>query len=356
MVAQSFLNPESFSGTRVLVTGHTGFKGTWLTRVLHYLGAHVMGISLPPEDGSLYGRIESSYIAEQEYFDISDYDQTKEFFIKTRPEIVFHLAAQSLVRRSYRDPMGTFRTNVIGTISVLQASISTPNVRGVVAATTDKVYRNVEKLTGYKEEDPLGGLDPYSASKSAAEMGITAWQNLAARNSGPQIVSVRSGNVIGGGDHSEDRLIPDLLRGFKQNRPVEIRNPNSLRPWQHVLDPLKGYLMLGNALLQGKRTSHAYNFGPSEDSKLTVAEMSDIACELWPQKATWLHCPSQDSLHESQLLWLSSTRANQHFGWKNLLDARQSIQWSIDWEIECDRATPTKVLDEQIQRYLNIPE
>jgi CDP-glucose 4,6-dehydratase len=356
MVAQSFLNPESFSGTRVLVTGHTGFKGTWLTRVLHYLGAHVMGLSLPPEDGSLYGRIESSYIAEQEYFDISDYDQTKEFFIKTRPEIVFHLAAQSLVRRSYRDPMGTFRTNVIGTINVLQASVSTPNVKGVIAATTDKVYRNVEKLTGYKEEDPLGGLDPYSASKSAAEMGITAWQNLAARNSGPQIVSVRSGNVIGGGDHSEDRLIPDLLRGFKQNRPVEIRNPNSLRPWQHVLDPLKGYLMLGNALLQGKRTSKTYNFGPSEDSKLTVAEMSDIACELWPQKATWLHCPSQDNLHESQLLWLSSTRANQHFGWKNLLDARQSIQWSIDWEIECDRSTPTKALDEQIQRYLNIPE
>ena len=129
MVAQSFLNPESFSGTRVLVTGHTGFKGTWLTRVLHYLGAHVMGLSLPPEDGSLYGRIESSYIAEQEYFDISDYDQTKEFFIKTRPEIVFHLAAQSLVRRSYRDPMGTFRTNVIGTINVLQASVSTPNER-----------------------------------------------------------------------------------------------------------------------------------------------------------------------------------------------------------------------------------
>jgi CDP-glucose 4,6-dehydratase len=343
-----------FSGVKVLVTGHTGFKGTWLIRTLHHLGAIVSGISLPPKADALYTKIETGFMQNQEYIDINCLEATEKFIAKTQPELVFHLAAQALVRESYRNPIETFQTNVMGTINVLQASLETPSVKGLIVSTTDKVYKNVEKLEGYKEDDSLGGIDPYSASKSAAEMGILAWQNLAKMSHELKIVSVRSGNVIGGGDYSEDRLLPDLIKGFRSNTEVQIRNPNSLRPWQHVLDPVMGYLSIGTKLLNSIPTSESYNFGPSDESKLKVSQMSDIACALWPSDATWTHCPPSDGFHESQLLWLSSERAKRELGWRNLLSARESIKWTIEWEIESEISTPLKALDQQIERYLKL--
>ena len=345
----SGFNLHDFSGVNVLITGHTGFKGAWLTRILNHAGARVIGIALPPEKASIYARTRGLNFESEKYIDIDNRKKVTKFITQSKPDLIIHMAAQPLVRRSYREPIETFMTNVMGTAHVLQAGIEIENLQGIVAVTTDKVYKNVEKTQGYFEDEPLGGTDPYSASKSASEMVIAAWQNIV--QASKTIVSARSGNVIGGGDHAEDRLIPDLIRGFRANKKVNIRNPQSLRPWQHVLDPLFGYLMIASKILKREELSPSYNFGPSEDSKLTVAQMSDLACEFWPGNSGWVHQPSNDALHESNLLWLSSERARKELGWANHLDARESIRWSIEWELEAEKSSPLKALDSQIDRY-----
>lgn len=350
LMSSNGFNLHEFTGARILITGHTGFKGAWLTRILNHAGANVIGVALPAESGSIYKRTPELEFEKEKFIDINNREKINTFIVKTSPDLIIHMAAQPLVRRSYREPIETFATNVMGTAHVLQAALETESVAGVVAVTTDKVYRNVEKTDGYSEDEPLGGTDPYSASKSASEMVVTAWQNLT-HSTKKVIVAARSGNVIGGGDHAEDRLIPDLIRGFKNNQQVIIRNPESLRPWQHVLDPLFGYLAVSCKILKGESTSSAYNFGPAEASKLTVGEMSDLACQFWPNNSGWIYRPAGDSLHESKLLWLSSNRARTELGWENLLDARESIKWSIEWELEAERTSPLDALDQQISRY-----
>ena len=342
---------QNFAGVQVLITGHTGFKGAWLSRILNHAGAEVIGVALPAESGSLFQRANGLYFAEKKLIDINNRRKITRFITKSNPDVIIHMAAQPLVRRSYREPIETFGTNVMGTAHVLQAALETERTLGVVAVTTDKVYKNVEKSEGYHEDEPLGGTDPYSASKSATEMVVTAWQNLASISGSKKIVAARSGNVIGGGDHAEDRLIPDLIRGFKKYEKVAIRNPQSLRPWQHVLDPLFGYLTIASKILKNEKLSGAYNFGPSDNSKLTVGQMSDLACQFWPNNPGWFHRPTKDSLHESTLLWLSSDRARQELGWKNLLDAQESIKWSIEWELQADKTSPIDALDRQITKY-----
>jgi CDP-glucose 4,6-dehydratase len=350
-VSRSGLDLQNFAGVRVLITGHTGFKGAWLSRILNHAGAEVIGVGLQAESGSLFQRATGLDFAEKKHIDINNRKKITRFITKSNPDIIIHLAAQPLVRHSYHEPVETFSTNVIGTAHVLQAALETKATLGVVAVTTDKVYKNVEKFEGYHEDEPLGGTDPYSASKSASEMVVTAWQNLGSISGSKKIVAARSGNVIGGGDHAKDRLIPDLIRGFKKNEKVAIRNPQSLRPWQYVLDPLFGYLAVASKILKSEKLSSAYNFGPSENSKLTVGQMSDIACQFWPNNPGWFHCPSGDSLHEATLLWLSSERARQELGWKNLLDAQESIKWSIEWELQAKRTSPIDALDGQILKY-----
>jgi CDP-glucose 4,6-dehydratase len=350
-MSKSGVNLQNFAGVRVLITGHTGFKGAWLSRILHHAGAQVIGVALPAESGSLYERTEKLDFVEKKHIDINNRKKINRFITKTKPDVIIHMAAQPLVRLSYREPIETFGTNVMGTVHVLQAALESDSALGVVAVTTDKVYKNVEKSDGYREDEPLGGTDPYSASKSASEMVVTAWQNLATISGSKKIVAARSGNVIGGGDHAEDRLIPDLIRGFKKNEKVAIRNPHSLRPWQHVLDPLFGYLAIASKILTNEKLSSAYNFGPSDNSKLTVGQMSDLACQFWPINPGWFHRPTKDSLHESTLLWLSSDRARQELGWKNLLDAQESIKWSIEWELQADKTSPLEALDQQITKY-----
>jgi len=345
------MQPNDFRGVKVLITGHTGFKGAWLSRILNTWGADVSGLSLKPERNSLYLRASGIEFKSSKYIDINDRKKTAKFIGKCNPDILIHMAAQPLVRRSYREPVETFGTNVMGTAHVLDASLMCSNLKGIVAITTDKVYRNIEKLDGYHEDEPLGGEDPYSASKSGSEMVVTAWRNLAEIKSGPKIVAARSGNVIGGGDHAADRLLPDLIRGFLADKQAEIRNPNSLRPWQHVLDPLFGYLSIASSLLGKKELSDAFNFGPDEKSKLKVSEMADFSCSYWPKNKGWKYAPSGEDMPESNLLWLSSERSQKELGWRNKLDAKEAIKWTIDWELMARDKGALAALDNQIERY-----
>lgn len=340
-----------YSGKRVLVTGHTGFKGTWLSQILLEAGADVYGISLRPERDSLYSLIPKLELKKSVYLNINNAKKLDKEINKIDPHLVFHLAAQPLVRKSYKDPIETFQTNVMGTANTLDSSLKGKSISGIVAITTDKVYRNSETLDGYREDDPLGGTDPYSASKSASEMVITAWQNISASKNGVPIVAARSGNVIGGGDRAEDRLIPDLIRSFRSGTKAQIRNPNSIRPWQHVLDPLSGYLIIGSKLLKNQATSKSYNFGPSLNSKLTVAQMADEACSNWPNNNGWEIQKQDDMYPESKLLLLSSQRANEELGWESKLSAKEAVRWTINWESSLDKKNASELIRLQIQEF-----
>jgi CDP-glucose 4,6-dehydratase len=335
----------------VLVTGHTGFKGTWLSQILIEAGADVYGISLRPERDSLYNLVPKLELKKSVYLNINNAKKLDKEINKIDPHLVFHLAAQPLVRKSYKDPIETFQTNVMGTANTLDSSLKCKSISGIVAITTDKVYRNSETLDGYREDDALGGTDPYSASKSASEMVITAWQNISNSKNRVPIVAARSGNVIGGGDRAEDRLIPDLVRSFRHGTKAQIRNPNSIRPWQHVLDPLSGYLIIGSKLLKSQDTSKSYNFGPSLNSKLTVAQMADEACSNWPNNNGWEIQKQDNSFPESKLLLLSSQRANEELGWESKLSAKEAVRWTINWESSLDKKNALELISSQIQEF-----
>ncbi|MDP1852114.1 MAG: CDP-glucose 4,6-dehydratase [Candidatus Planktophila sp.] len=340
---------KDYSGKKILVTGHTGFKGAWLSRILVLAGADVFGLALEAETNSLFDVAGDLGLKESSILDIRDLNAVENYFMTHRFDGIFHLAAQPLVRRSYKEPIETFETNVMGTAHILNAAVSNKATHWVVAITTDKVYRNVEKLGGYSEDEPLGGRDPYSASKAATEMVVSAWQTIASHSDEKiSICSARAGNVIGGGDTAEDRLIPDLIRGFHTGEKTIIRNPDSIRPWQHVLDPLNGYLTMGSALIAGRTISGAFNFGPGEESKLTVAQMADYACTQWEDsKGVDIQIDSS-SPHEAGLLWLSSELATKELGWSNRFEAYEAIRWTIDWEKESMQSSPLAALDRQI--------
>ena len=341
-----------YSGKKILVTGHTGFKGTWLSRILVLAGAQVHGLALEAEKNSLFSRIEHLGIKESLILDIRDRVGVENYFKSHSFDGVFHLAAQPLVRRSYKEPIETFDTNVMGTAHVLNSIINNHAANWVVVVTTDKVYRNIEKLEGYKEDEPLGGKDPYSASKAGTEMVISAWQTIAGQvDEKITICAARAGNVIGGGDTAEDRLIPDLIRSFHAKNKTLIRNPDSIRPWQHVLDPINGYLTIGAKLMDSKKISAAYNFGPGEASKLTVKEMAEIACSQWPQSLGFEIQVDLTAVPESGLLWLCSDLANKELGWRNRFEALEAIRWTIEWEKESMSSTPLSAMDQQIKAF-----
>jgi CDP-glucose 4,6-dehydratase len=263
----------------VLVTGHTGFKGTWLTLLLEQLGVPAVGLSLPPEEGSLYQRLNREGLNEEIFADIRNFESVNKFIKEKQPAAVINMAAQPLVMESYITPRETFETNVMGTVNVLDSSFATKSVKAIIAVTTDKVYKNDNSGQLFKENDPLAGKDPYSASKVGSESAIAAWQQITRVQGGPPVVSVRAGNVIGGGDWAENRLLPDLIRGFISEKPIPIRNPNSTRPWQHVLDPLLGYVMVLEAVLAGQNIE-AMNFGP-DDKSISVKEVVEICASVW---------------------------------------------------------------------------
>ena len=314
----------------VLITGHTGFKGTWLTLLLERLEIQTIGLSLPPEKDSLFTRAKRSGIIPEEFVDIRDLVAVSNFFRKYRPSAVIHMAAQPLVLESYRAPIETFETNVMGTANILDSALKTETVRAIISVTTDKVYRNNDSGLLFNESDPLGGKDPYSASKVGTECVITAWQQLSKIQGGPKIISVRAGNVIGGGDWAKNRLLPDIIRGFKNNEVVQIRNSASTRPWQHVLDPLNGYLLAIEAILAGSDIT-SFNFGPIGES-LSVREVAEISKSQWPN-------PTELTLNESiELnpieainLGLDSSLAREFLRWDQHWSQEDAVIMTIKW-------------------------
>ncbi len=338
------LNSSSlWQGKRVFLTGHTGFKGGWLALWLAKLGATVRGYGLDPyTDPNLLSAARIPSVIEDLRGDIRDAASLDRAMQDFSPEVVFHLAAQPLVRLSYADPIGTYETNVIGTARVLDAVRRTPSVRAVVSVTTDKCYENKEWLWGYRETDPLGGYDPYSSSKACAELVSSAFRSSyfhPAQLHQPgghttAIATARAGNVIGGGDWSLDRLIPDLIAGFTRGEPVRIRRPHAIRPWQHVLEPLHGYITLAEKLLtpgpDAARFATAFNFGPTEDDAQPVGWIVDKMTTFWGDGATWVLDPDP-GVHEAGYLKLDASRARAELNWRPRLRLETALQWLVEW-------------------------
>lgn len=318
---------------RVFLTGHTGFKGAWLTVWLHDLGAKVFGYSLPPETTpSMFKELRLARLCRHETGDVRDAAPLARAVRLAKPEIVIHMAAQALVRRGYREPLDTFGTNVMGTANLLDACRGVPSVRAIIIVTTDKTYENREWVYPYRESDRLGGRDPYSASKAGAELVTAAYRRSYFDEAGVGVVSVRAGNVIGGGDWSEDRLIPDAARAFGAGRVLRVRSPSAVRPWQHVLDPLAGYLMLAGALTDTRgHTSPAYNFGPPPDAALTVGDVVARFADAWGGRARWKADPPKHAPHEAGLLMLDPSLARRELGWSPRFCTAEALQLTAEW-------------------------
>jgi CDP-glucose 4,6-dehydratase len=313
-----------------LVTGHTGFKGAWLALMLTEQGHTVSGLALEPAPGSLYERARLSELLRGDLrVDIRDGAATRQSIEAVEPEVVLHLAAQPLVRESYRDPRYTYETNTVGTLNVLMAVEHTPSVKAQVIITTDKVYRNVNQIWGYRESDPLGGVDPYSASKAAADLITQSWMKTS--GSGVPTAIARAGNVIGGGDVCADRLLVDLVAAFSSGQSVRIRNPASVRPWQHVLDCLHGYLELTDALLRGESSGEAFNFGPGTDSFVQVGAVATAVASLWGTDSL-VEVDPGPHVHEAALLALDSRKAELQLQWRSRITFREALAWTVAWE------------------------
>ncbi|MBA3036279.1 MAG: CDP-glucose 4,6-dehydratase [Desulfobacterium sp.] len=325
-----------YNRRKVLITGHTGFKGSWLALWLFKIGAEVIGYALPPPtEPNHFELLHADMISE--IGDIRDAEKLKKVFKEYKPEIVFHLAAQPLVRLSYKDPVETFASNVMGTINVFEASRESGSVHAIVNITSDKCYENREWVWGYREIDPLGGYDPYSASKGCSELITSCWRNSFFNPKGygsihqTLLASGRAGNVIGGGDWAVDRLIPDMMCAVTQNEKVKIRNPNASRPWQHVLEPLSGYLLLGQKLLEGRKEfAEAWNFGPFEDRNATVGEIAGQIKMSWP-KIDYEIDTTHNQPHEAGMLSLDCSKARTKMQWKPVWNSNTAVEKTTLW-------------------------
>lgn len=335
-----------------LITGHTGFKGSWLLALLRTLGHEVSGIALDPLAGSLYDRASLSKELTYDFrADIRDSERLEVLIRDISPDVVIHLAAQPLVRESYRDPKLTFETNVMGTLNVLQTTQKLKGLKARLIITTDKVYKNNNLGLRFRESDPLGGHDPYSSSKAMADLMTQSWVTSFG---GPTTAIARAGNVVGGGDVSPERLIPDLVRAFRNGHPAEIRNPGAVRPWQHVLDCLNGYLKLVEQMVAVKHMDQTWNFGPDPSSARTVEEVISVACAAWGPSATW-RLVGDDGLPEAHLLTLDSTKAEKELHWSNQLPFHLVLKWTIDWEKSVDAgATARDATVRQIEEFLKL--
>ncbi len=355
------INMDKFyKNKKIIITGHTGFKGAWLTQILINFNARVVGISLPPEsDPNLFNILKIKDNIENYFIDIRDHNKLKEIFLKEKPEIVFHLAAQAIVRDSYDDPLNTISSNVLGTANVLQAIKEVGEVKSVVIITTDKVYENKEWHFAYRENDALGGYDPYSASKAAADVIANSYiqsffnpKDFKIKHN--TLVGIaRAGNVIGGGDWARYRLIPDIIRSiYDKKEKVEIRSPQSIRPWQHVLEPLSGYLALGKGLCEGKTSlSGAYNFGPNNESFVTVKKLIDEAIKILGKGSYVINLDT--SKHESNLLKLDINKADVLLDWKPRLNLKENLELTFNWYKSYSKKSGDiiKVTNQQIKNF-----
>ena len=347
----------TFKGRRVLITGHTGFKGSWLAYVLAQAGAEVTGVALPPlTEPSHFSLLQLDKHVNSRFCDIRDVAALQKEFAQAQPDVVFHLAAQAFVRKSYLDPHTTFSTNVLGSANVLECVSGCKSVTTLVFVTSDKCYKNKEQQHGYIETDELGGIDPYSVSKAAAELVFSGYCVSAFQSAdAPRVASARAGNVIGGGDWSPDRLIPDCVRALENNTSIEIRHPHATRPWQHVLEPLSGYVRLAVALHDGTApTKSSWNFGPPENSVHEVHEVANVVAAQWGSPSAVHIVADPTAMHESQLLQLNSTKANDVLRWNIRWAFDDTMQRTVGWYRNLhDGARAIDLTDADVKAYLS---
>lgn len=331
-MSQATIRPEFWLGKRVLVTGHTGFKGSWLSLWLQSMGAVVRGIALPPPtEPALFIEANVANGMDHCIADIRDFAAIQPLIKEFKPEIIFHMAAQPLVRLSYQQPMETYATNVMGTVQVLEAARQTGSVKAIVNVTTDKCYENREWVWGYREKEPMGGHDPYSSSKGCAELVSSAYRASFFNDADIALATARAGNVIGGGDWAQDRLVPDILRALEKSEPVLIRNPDAIRPWQHVLEPLSGYLTLAHSLYEnGQTNAEGWNFGPNDDDAQPVQWIVERLCALWGHNTQWQLQPGEHP-HEAHFLKLDISKARQRLKWSPRWSLHTALTQTIAW-------------------------
>lgn len=336
----------------ILVTGHTGFKGTWLVELLEHFGFEVVGLSLAPQQHSLRQRINESRKYKDFFVDINDFNHVAEVFNAVKPSFVFHLAAQAIVSEAFNNPADTYLTNVIGTLNVIEAAKNLNNCKGVQVITTDKVYWNDNSGKSFTELDPLFAYDPYSGSKVAAEAVVAGLQSLYIDRHGLLIQSVRAGNVIGGGDYAVNRLIPDIVRSVESNGVLLVRNPSSTRPWQHVLEPLIGYLLAAESML-GSGDLSPYNFGPIEES-LAVSQVIDIAKRIWPELTIEFDLDNHIEMHEAKTLQISPSKAMEMLGWRPIFTQESAVELTINWwdKVIKGKSTPLESMKSDIDLVL----
>ena len=347
------MNPRFWRDTPVFVTGHTGFKGAWLSSWLLHMGARVTGYSLAsPTVPNLFEQLALGSRMASIHGDVRDLGSLKREMSKSFPEVVIHMAAQSLVRRSYLEPLETYSTNVMGTLNVLEAIREIDSIKAVVIVTTDKCYENRERHSGYDETEPLGGFDPYSSSKACAEIVTASYRQAFFSDSKARVGSARAGNVIGGGDWAADRLIPDLVRGWTVGKKPMVRNPDAVRPWQHVLEPLHGYLQLAERLSDsGAAFAEAWNFGPDEADHESVRSVADRAAQLWGGDASWIS-EQIDGPHEAGLLKLDSAKARARLGWRPVWGLQNGLAATIEWYKAQSKGQDVRALtDRQIEEF-----
>ena len=351
-----FLKNRFYKNKKVLVTGHTGFKGTWLCRILLNAGASVTGYSLQPStQPNLFSLAEVENRMNSIIGDVRDFEHLQHVFAAVQPEIVFHLAAQPIVRESYKDPRYTYETNVMGTVNILECVRNCAGVKSVLNVTTDKVYLNKEKANGYKEEDPLDGYDPYSNSKSCSELVTHCYKNSFFADGPVAVSTARAGNVIGGGDFARDRIIPDCVRAMQEDKIIEVRNPNSIRPYQHVLEPLAVYMMIAAKQYENGNYAGYYNVGPDVCDCLTTGELADLFCKHWGPKAKWESKAEPNAPHEANFLKLDCSLLKKTFGWRPRWNIEEAIQKTCEFSKMCLQGgnIPAE-MDKEIEEFLEV--
>ncbi|MCF2617861.1 CDP-glucose 4,6-dehydratase [Oscillibacter valericigenes] len=348
------LDLEFYRGKRVFITGHTGFKGTWMCRILVNAGAVVTGYSLePPTSPNLFSLAELDGKITSILGDVRDYGALKAAFDAARPEIVLHLAAQPIVRTSYEQPVYTYETNVMGTVNILECVRQSDCVRSFLNVTTDKVYENKEWAWGYRENEPLDGYDPYSNSKSCSELVTHSYWNSFFKNGGPAISTARAGNVIGGGDFARDRIIPDCVRAAEVKTPIIVRNPHSTRPYQHVLEPVTAYLMLAQRQYADKALAGWYNVGPDDCDCVTTGDLVDLFCRTWGGGMTWENRSEANAPHEANFLKLDCTKLKNTFGWRPRWHIQEAVAQTAAWtKVYLSGGDTAAEMDREIQAFL----